>query len=272
MKTYIVKRNLKLMILLTITGICCLGFSQWKTLKSLTFPNASSSLSSELLDWEKIKESELQGIAKMPSLGFRNIFSNFIFLDFLQYFGDDSAREKGGYGLTDNYFESIIANDPYYRKFYLFLSGSGTVYAAQPKESVRLMEKGLSSLSPNTPSDSYYVWRYKGVDELLFLADGRAAQKSFSTAAAWAEESQHSDSDMFERLSMKTAQYLSANPQSEAAQVAAWSSVLTTALDNATRERAVAQIESLGGHVIFSDDGGIKIEFAQKTNSQNSDS
>ncbi len=261
---HLVTSKLKIALWLGSVGLSCLSL-QWSALKSLTADIENQSVQQEQIAL-KVKKSELLALSKMPAVGFGNLVANWTFLDFLQYFGDEKTQATEGYELAASYFEPIVAHDPYYRQFYLFLSGSSSAYAATPQETISLMDKGLAKLSPNEPADSYYVWRYKGVDELLFLGDGQAAQKSFETAANWAEASQDPASELFAQLSSQTAQYLSSNPNSEAAQINAWSSVLTTALDNATRERAVAQIQALGGDVVFSEDGGIKIEFAQQAN------
>jgi hypothetical protein len=234
---------------------------QWLSLESINLRNHSTfsdKLSSEA------KASELSAMSKMPALGFSNLLADWTFLNFLQYFGDDGARSIKGYELAPAFFEPIITHDPHYRTFYLFLSGSSSIYATTPQASVKLMNEGLAGLSPNEPPDGYYIWRYKGVDELLFLGDSQAAQNSFETAASWAEKSSDPASDMFEQLSRQTAQHLAANPQSKTAQINAWSSVLTTAIDDATRKRAVEQIRALGGDVVFFEDGSIQIKFAQK--------
>lgn len=250
-------------------SLCCVGLLQWNALQSLNQrPKTLSLVGLHQLNLAKV--AKLKTISSIPTFGFRNILADGTFLDFLQYFGDDTVRERDGYALSTDFFEAILSLDPHYRNFYLFLSGSGSVYAAKPIESVEMMDEALEGLAPNKPSDSYFIWRYKGIDELLFVVDGQAAQKSFEMAADWAEESQHSESERFQELSRQTAIYLASNPQSKAAQVNAWSSVLTTALDDETRQRAVEQIETLGGSVTFSEDGGINIEFAQKTNSKNS--
>lgn len=259
---YLATSKLKTALCLGSVSLCCFSL-QWSALKSLTADVKKQSAQQKQIALE-VKKSELSALSKMPAIGFGNLLADWTFLDFLQYFGDEEVRATEGYELVANYFEPIIAHDPRYRQFYLFLSSSSSIYAATPQATVSLIEKGLAQLVPNEPADSYYVWRYKGVDELLFLGDGRAAQKSFETAASWAEASSDPASEMFAQISSQTAQYLSTNPNSEAAQVDAWSSVLTTAIDEATRKRAVAQIRTLGGDVIFSEDGGIKIEFAQK--------
>ncbi len=221
-----------------------------------------------LIEQEKIKlkgkESKLAALNKIPAFGFDNIVANYIFLDFLQYFGDDEARAEFGYDLTTSFFESVLSRTPDYRQFYLFLSESISLYAAQPHKSIKLIEQGLKELSPNQPVDGFYIWRYKAIDELLYLGDGKAAQQSFETVALWAEQSDHYDSEFIKEISRQTAQYLALNPQSKSAQVQAWNSVLVSALNERTQKQAIKQIEKLGGRVTVSAVGEFEVEFSFK--------
>ena len=200
---------------------------------------------------------------KMPTFGFDNLVADWFFLRFLQYFGDDAARAKTGYGLSPEFFQVIIPRDPFYRLFYLFLSGSTSNFAALPEQSVALMAQGLERLTPTVPPDSFYIWRYRGVDELLYLGDGKAAQKSFQTAAEWARQSPHPDAPFMADNSQRTADFLANNPLSKQAQVNAWASVLANAFDDATRQKAIERIEALGGQVTISETGGISLQFPE---------
>ena len=212
---------------------------------------------------EQIERSEeelsvqLELLKHSPNLGFGNILANAIFVQFLQYFGDDEARKQSGYAKSPEFFDALISQDPCYRDFYTFLSGSSTLYAGKPEKSVEIAASGLAKLSPNQPPDGYYIWRYKAVDELLFLGDNKAAQKSFSSAASWAAESTDDEAELIGHLSQKTANFLADNPNSKIAQIDAWGSLLTTALSKEDRDRAIRRIEALGGSVVFSEDGGI---------------
>lgn len=216
---------------------------------------------------EQIERSEeelsvqLELLKHSPNLGFGNILANAIFVQFLQYFGDDEARKQSGYAKSPEFFDALISQDPCYRDFYTFLSGSSTLYAGKPEKSVEIAASGLAKLSPNQPPDGYYIWRYKAVDELLFLGDNKAAQKSFSSAASWAAESTDDEAELIGHLSQKTANFLADNPNSKIAQIDAWGSLLTTALDKNTRARAIVKIEELGGSVVISEDGGISIQY-----------
>ncbi len=253
-----------------VFGIAAIGGIQYTTLEYLTSENNNIYAQSQQ-EYVSQETAQIKAVKEMPSFGFGNTLANWSFLQFLQYFGDDGQRQHSGYGLSPIFLDSVLTHDPYYRPFYIFLSESTTFYAGMPDKTVEMIDKGLSSFGEQKPSDSYYIWRYKGTDELLFLNDGDEAQHSFEMAAQWAAESDDAGSQQMAALSAQTAAYLASNPASMEAKVNAWSSVLTTAIDDATRERAVAQIRALGGDVVFSEDGGIKVEFAQQ-DGQDSDS
>ncbi|MGB7440222.1 MAG: hypothetical protein WA919_04080, partial [Coleofasciculaceae cyanobacterium] len=107
---------------------------------------------------------------------------------------------------------------------------------------------------------SYYVWRYKGIDELLFLGDGQAAQQSFAKAAEWASTYSDPESQSIAAISSQTAEFLKNNPQSKAAQISAWAMVLGNATDKRTQQIAISQIEALGGKVIITPEGGLRLQ------------
>ncbi|NJN74904.1 MAG: hypothetical protein HC799_20065 [Limnothrix sp. RL_2_0] len=201
-----------------------------------------------------------------PSLGFRNVLANGVFLNFLQYFSDISSdvskHNDVGQNLSPEFFEAIISLDPFYKEYYLFLSSSTTLYAAQPQKTIALMARGLEKMDPNLMHDSFYIWRYKGVDELLFLGDGQSAKHSFEKAAEWASRSDEPDSDLIEMASRRTAAFLAADPESRYAQIAAWSSVLSHALNDTIRKRAIERIEELGGSVDLQESDSVRIDSA----------
>ncbi|MEO0644767.1 MAG: hypothetical protein AAFZ17_01225 [Cyanobacteria bacterium J06650_10] len=171
--------------------------------------------------------------------------------------------------MSSRFFESIIQNDPYYQEFYVFLTNSVSLYAAQPERSAELMDKGLAALAKNRLDDSFYVWRYKGVDELLFLDDAESAKHSFEKAAQWAGESSLPESELMASISQQTADFIAQNPDSKDAQIGAWSSVLTTAVDDETRGRAIESIQELGGEVFIKENGGVTVRYSQEE--QNTD-
>lgn len=227
----------------------------------------------EIIQKDADKAAELKLFQKSPTLGFDNIAADAGFVQFLQYFGDDELRQKTNYRLSLNFFEAILAHDPYYKDFYFFLSSTTSVYAGNPESSVKLMNQGLAQMNKARPKDSYYVWRYKGIDELLFLGDSKAAQHSFRMAAKWASQIDTAESQLIAEASRQLAEALVKNPDSKEVRINAWSNVLAATFDDATREKAIREIRQLGGDVIFSEDGGIKIKYAAEavTETQESD-
>jgi hypothetical protein len=79
----------------------------------------------------------------MPSFGYNNIIANWVYLNFVQYFGDDEVRAKTGYSLSPEYFEVILGRDPRFIPAYLSLSTSTSMYAGMPERSIKLTEKAF---------------------------------------------------------------------------------------------------------------------------------
>jgi hypothetical protein len=245
--------------------VCILGVAliQFPQLQKLI--NSKQSASLETLNKEiKSENLRLSFLKKMPSFSYNNFIADLVYLNFLQYFGDDEVRDKTGYSLSPEYFEVILERDPRFLAAYRSLSVSTSLYAAMPERAIALSEKGLKSLSPSVPEKSYYVWRYKGVDELLFLGNAKAAQQSFATAANWASNFSDAESQLIANTSQRTAEFLSRNPNSKYAQIATWSIVLSNHVDERTQKRAIREIEALGGKVITTPEGTKKIIFPPK--------
>lgn len=208
---------------------------------------------------EKLRLDLLQ---KIPSLGFSNLIADWTLLSFLQYFGDDPARDRTGYELSPEYFRTIIDRDPHFIQAYLFLSTSVSLFAGEPEKAIALMDKGIQSLTPEQPR-AYYTWRYKGIDELLFLGNTKTAEKSFTKAAEWASEFADEESQNIAALSRKTAQFLATDPDVKVAQEGAWAMILVNALnanDERIRKRVIERIEAQGGKVIISPEGAVSIK------------
>lgn len=255
-------RILSLQKLVTpIVALLCLsvvGMLQLPQLKELTSQGTGSAINLKReLEQEKLRLDLLQ---QTPTFGFNNLVADWTFISFVEYFGDEPARAKTGYGLSPEYFEVILARDPRFLTAYFFLSGSTTLYAGMPERSVALMNQGLKSLSPKVPPESYFIWRYKGIDELLFLGDSKAAQHSFETVVDWASVYSDSRSKNAAATSRHTAEFLARNPVSKSAQVSAWLMILNNAIDDRSRQLAVNRIEALGGKVSITSQGGVEVQ------------
>ncbi len=207
------------------------------------------------------EEAKLKLLKNVPSFGFNNLYGDWIFLNFAQYFGDDPARKLTNYNLSPEYFEIILDQDPRFLQAYFYLSASSSIYAGMPERSVALMTEKLPLLSPKVPLNAYYIWRYKAVDELLFLGDNQSAKESLKKASEWASLYTDEEGQFSTQIFAQTVQFLEKNPDSKSAQVSMWSMVLNMAYDEATRKRAIRAIENLGGQVILSKDGAVESIF-----------
>lgn len=260
-----------------ITGAIALGCAvgvgalQQPRLNDLREQNVAPSRE-ELLQEQQNTQFRLDVLKQIPTFGFDRVIADWSFLQFLQYFGDTPAREQTGYGLSPDYFDVILKHDPYFREAYLFLSASTTLYAGRPERTIELFERELPLLSPQTPDKAYFIWRYKAIDELLFLGDPNAAQQSFAMAAEWASQYDDPQSQAIARSSRQTADFLESNPNSLAAQVSAWSMVYYNAFDENTQQLAIRRLEALGVNVSIGDEGNLKITLPDRGSLSNSNS
>ncbi|MDX1976805.1 MAG: hypothetical protein SFT94_03950 [Pseudanabaenaceae cyanobacterium bins.68] len=217
----------------------------------------------------KQEQARLAAIARLPQsgFGFNNLIANWAFLSFLQYFGDDQARgtHGTGYGLSAAYFDQIIRRDPRFLSSYIYLSSSVSIFAGQPQKSVDLIKYGSQFLQPELQPLAYTVWRFKGIDQLLFLGDTAAARQSFLTAAEWAERATFRGDELpgienAAARSRETAAFLATNPDSRSARINGWALVLSSAADQKTRAVAIAELDKLGIRVEFNQDGNFSLK------------
>lgn len=253
------RQDLRQILLAVMLGVVCIGAIAWfqvPQLRQLEAQKQTANLA-EIQQSVAAEQMRLRLLQYTPTFGYDNLLADWVFLNFLQYFGDDAARQKTDYRLSPEFFRVVLHHNPYFLQAYTFLSTSGSIYAGQPKESTALMQKALQSLQPNAPQGSYYAWRQLAIDQLLFLADPQAARQSFTTAAEWARIQ---GDEAVATLSQQTADFLANNPESRYAQIAAWSMVLTSVPDEKTRQTALKQIEALGGQIVTNPDGSVSIQ------------
>jgi hypothetical protein len=205
------------------------------------------------------KSSRVALLQKAPAFGFDNLVSGWMYIDFLQYFGEEDARKTTGYALGLDYLDLILQKDPRFSESYYALSIMGTVYTGQPERSVALMNKHFKSISLRAPESSYFLWRLKGIDELLFLGDSQAARKSMDTSAEWATQINDAESLRVAKISKATANFLARNPNSKIARFAAWMMVVENSADENARKIAVQKIRELGGNVEIDSNGKLKV-------------
>ncbi|MBD2009196.1 hypothetical protein NDI40_03085 [Microcoleus vaginatus ZQ-A3] len=197
----------------------------------------------------------LKMLKTIPSFGFDNLIADWTFLKFLQYFGDDEARDVTGYNLSQDYFDIVTQRDPRWADIYLFLSTAISFYQGKPETAVNFIERGTSalSLSPQIHSQSWIVWRTKGLDELLLLGDIPESIRSHEMAADWAQGSPEGPN--LAPMFRATAEYLRRDADSVPVRFTAWSTVYAQTTDKLVRQRAKQALVKLGAQVQKDKDG-----------------
>lgn len=225
-------------------GIILLQSSQLKQ-PSLWAENPAQAAEQERLRLQLLKQT--------PTFGFDNVMANWVFLNFLQYYGDDAARNATGYGLSPDYFDYITRLDPRFVMAYLFLSGSVSHRLGKPDVAVKMMQRGTDALSPQMDDAAFQVWRLKALDQLLLLGDIPGAIESYEQAANWTKGTSYAE---IEPILRGTANFLRTDPNSKPVRVMAWGDIYQQAMaigDQQTADRAKRNILSLGGKFVEKD-------------------
>jgi hypothetical protein len=244
-----------LTIAIAATGITSLQQQNLQVLKR----RSEGLTTAQLQETVGQERDRLSILGKLPNFGFRNLAADAVFLNFLQYFGDEDARAKTGYDLSPEYFEIALDRDPYFRDGYFFLSGSSSLFAGLPERTIGIIDRNLPRLTPTLPERAYYVWRYKATDELLFMGDSAAAARSFGKVVKWAAAYPDAEGRMMGGAAAASMVHLQRKPTSRSARIGAWTMVLSSALDKGTRNRAIREITALGGRFEPDGKGAVRI-------------
>ncbi|MDE5093309.1 MAG: hypothetical protein O4804_03370 [Trichodesmium sp. St11_bin5] len=205
-----------------------------------------------LAEQKEALQFQLKLLKTSPTFGFDNLIADWAFLQFIQYFGDEVARNQTGYSLSEDYFDIITHLDPKWVDIYLFLSNSLSIYQGKPKVAVEYMTRGTDALSPQIDPEAWQVWRLKGIDQLLLVGDIPGAIRSHEMAAKWTENTSYQE---LSSLFKNTAEFLKTDPDSKLIKFNAWLWVYYQTQDSRVKERAQQEIIELGGKVEMSENG-----------------
>ena len=232
------------------------------TIVGLQRPQLKSEKQLDLAEYQRQEAKEKTTaslLAKMPSFGYDNLIADWAYLKFLVYFGDGDVRQQTGYAATSDLFKTVVKNDPRFVEAYFMISPVNSLFAGNPQESTELIAQGLASITPQSHPDSYFLWIYKAIDEMLFLGDSAAAKASYDNGIKWASYYNDDRSKAVSSRMKAMSKFLADNPDSVEAQIGSWFQLLTNAKDDATRQKAVENIEKLGGIITVSPDGRVKV-------------
>lgn len=221
----------------------------------LQLPRANED-QSEITEEEAIKEEQqkklrIGALQQMPDFGYSNLLANWIFLDFVQYYGDRVARNLTGNTLSADYFQAVVRKDPRFVDSYFFLAPATSLFAGKPDLSVELMEEGLEKISPTQPL-AYQIWSYKGIDEMLFLGDHQAAIESYNKALEWTKYHNTEQAEVAAMRAQQAKEFLETNPDSRLVRASAWLMIYSNARDDQTRELARSEVEKDGLEIVVS--------------------
>jgi len=193
-------------------------------------------------------------------LGFDNLLADWLYLRFLQYHGSREARAATGYALTPRYFGAIVERDPRFLAAYFYLSPATSLFAGKPQTSVGLIARGLQPIDTSRTPRAYYLWVYRGTDQMLFLPGQQAAARSYRQAARCAQQHDTPEMRQLARSARDTAQFLRSYQIGDRERASAWVGILQRAPDGATRQRAIRAIERLGGEVTATAGGQLDVQ------------
>jgi hypothetical protein len=251
-------------IVLCATGIIVLQQTQIKQ-------SLATTTKTKYVEQEKAEKFDLGILSKIPAVGLDNLWADWFYLRFIQYFGDGDARNHTGYGLSSTYFRQIVDRDPRFVDAMIKLDTATSLFEGNPQSSVAFLGQSLIRITPEMISfgtPAYYLWFYKGVDQLLFLGDPFAAKRSYRMAMNWMEKSPiqtQQKRDLMARTE-QTIQFLERNPKSQSAQIGAWASLLGNLVDPRTIARVMTEIRNLGGEIYTAPDGRVMVRVPPNIN------
>jgi tetratricopeptide (TPR) repeat protein len=222
--------------------------------------------------WVEREGRKLKAMQKLPprGFGFNNLIADYAFISFLQYYGDDVARveHQTGYGLSKEYFKIIIPRKPYFFDSHSYMTSSISILAGEPQESIALMEQALEKLSPEKFYRTYSLWRWKAIDEMLFLGDAKKAQESMKKAKEAVERAtfppeMREEAELLKAIYQRSIEVLGTDFDGIRTKRMGWTLILSNASDERTRQIAVKELQKLGVGIEITPEGEIK------TNSRN---
>jgi hypothetical protein len=221
--------------------ICLLGII---SLQAQRRSNSESAINTYVRA-EIAQKTQLDLYKDLPDFGFNNLMADRTYLEYIQYFGDRSAREHLGYELVPEYFAAIVDRDLNFTEAYLSLITANSLYAGEPQTTVNLMDRNLPHISLQRSEQLAQLWSQKGTDELLFLGDIAAAKKSYQMAAYSASQINEERGQELTESYLAMLKFLATNPDTKDAQILAWSTVLPNIKDDRRRQEIIDKINNL---------------------------
>lgn len=264
-KTIQKRINLEVVLNILLIALTLLGIL---TIQNQSISKSQKVLKTDLYQKQDKKERQQLNIMNfLPTFGFQNIWADWLFLQFIQYFGDSKARLATDYDQCPLYFKTIVRKDPRFVDAINYLDVCTSIFAGYPLESIQYMKDSIPYMEAKMEGvriRPYYIWRSLGISQLLFQGKPLDASQSYQRAIDWAKNYKDSESDKFRNNLQKSVNFLAKNPDSKMAQIGAWASVLGNNPDEKTLKRVTKEVEALGGTVKIGLDGQVNFIVPQE--------
>lgn len=117
-------------------------------------------------------------ILQLLSLGYDQILADIYWLSFIQYFGDNEARNSDHYAKCYDYLNLVSALDPHFVQAYWFALFAVGTEQKRPDLASKIISRGLAA-----NQDNWYLPYIAGVNEFINSRNDKEAAKYYKMAA-----------------------------------------------------------------------------------------
>ncbi|MGF1575477.1 MAG: hypothetical protein ACFCU9_05960 [Cyanophyceae cyanobacterium] len=187
-----------------------------------------------------------QGIsfaAALGPLGYGNLGSGWLWLEFIQYYGHNDRRTTG-YTLAYPYLDTITTLDPSFFLAYRYAPAVLAFTAGEPENALALLQRGTEVMTPEVNSRSYLLHLDQAGIYFLLLGDAEAGRAAYHAGADWYEAvpEHEGNGDSWRALGNRLVD----RPNSRRVRFDVWLSLYRTIADPDTQERILAELAELG--------------------------
>ncbi|MDX2272679.1 MAG: hypothetical protein NW237_12155 [Cyanobacteriota bacterium] len=179
----------------------------------------------------------------LQGLGYGNLASGWLWLEFIQYYGDVRIRSQKGYDLADDYLDKMTQADPRFLLAYRIASLVLAYRAAEPDEAVALLDRATQYITPDwIPEEAWKLYVDRALLNFLFLGDPEAAKQDYFKAAEWYEKLYPGYGNQWRDL----GESLANKEHIDRIRFDVWMSVFNASDDPETREFVFQELLKLG--------------------------
>lgn len=203
------------------------------------------------------KEQNFAIASTLDSLGYGSLAASWLWMEFIQYYGDTPARRREGYSLTYDYLDKITQLDDQFLRAYRYIAVTVGFSAGQPQLADQLMQRGLEAMTPQTQPEGYRLHLDRAVNYFLLLGDPEAGRRSYYAAGQWFQQAglQGDQPEGWRQLGDRLVE----SPDSEEVQFMVWYQVFNSTADPVTQERALIEMSQLGGQMERDHEGRLRV-------------